>query len=186
MSKWFSWILLAWLVAAPSLGADGEQGAGVGLGMLLKGLFSLPGEPGLGPSSSPSHGPGSMWRLSLGCCLSLGQGQTDQILVHFRGVGFLALGDEGAYTAHITHIWWAVTLVCCTLSVPLLLCFNSKSVWEQGSYWFHLSSHLSNLDTMDSRGNKKRGDSFAESLMQGVRWKSVVSHYTSQSRDVTL
>lgn len=45
---------------------------------------------------------------------------------------------------------------------------------------------LSNLDTMDSSGNKKWGDSFAESLMQGVRWKSVVSHYTAQSRGVML
>lgn len=91
-------------MAAPSLGADGEQGAG-GIRDALERIFSLPGEPGDGPSSSPSHGPGSTWRLSLGCCLSLGQGQTDEILVHFRGVGFLALGDEGVYTAHITHIW---------------------------------------------------------------------------------
>lgn len=89
------------------------------------------------------------------------------------------------YSAHVTHVWWAVTLVCCILSIPLPLCFDRKSLWEQRFYWFHLSSHHSSLDTMDSRENEKWGEWFAESLMQGVRWKSVVSHYTSQSRGAT-
>lgn len=124
---------------------------------------------------------GSIWRWGLGC-LSLWQSHTEEILVHFREAKPLALGNWIAM-CHMAPISRQQSPLC-TLSIPLPFCSDSKSAWVQRCYWFHLSSHFNNLGTVDSDRHTNQGNSFTESLMQGIRWEAVASHYTAQSRGV--
>lgn len=122
----------------------------------FKRSFFLLGEPRDSLCSLPVCGSCSMWRLNMRCCLSLGQGNAMYTQIRYQCSSKELLSWPWVKRECRQHMsptsgkrspLFAVHFP--SLSIPLMLCFDRKSVWEHRCYWFHLSSHLSNLDTMD-------------------------------------